>query len=85
MVGFAQKHSASPRDAADSEVPAALAQALNASAADLHEGRILDNFDSFIDEMEAELEAHLRQKQRSEAPLKGGVGQRDQWDLTAVA
>jgi hypothetical protein len=60
MVEFLQKRSApSRRTTADDEVPEALARALDASAEDLREGRILDDFDSFIDEMEAELEAHL--------------------------
>jgi soluble cytochrome b562 len=41
------------------EVPEALARALDASAEDLREGRILDDFDGFIDEMEAELADQL--------------------------
>lgn len=60
MVGFLQKRLApSRRTMSDDEVPEALARALDASAEDLRDGRILDDFDGFIDEMEAELEAHL--------------------------
>jgi len=63
MVEFLQKRPPRPRQAADAEIPEAVVCSLDASASDLREGRIVE-FDSFIDEMEAELEAHLAQKRR---------------------
>jgi len=61
MVGFPQKRPPRPQRNADGEIPEAVTSALDASAVDLRDGRIVD-FDSFIDEMDAELEAHLAEK-----------------------
>jgi hypothetical protein len=58
MAGLPQKDTPRIRQMTDGEPLADLIQGLDASAADLRLGRI-ESLDGLVEEMEAELEAHL--------------------------
>jgi len=61
MAGLSKKIVLEHQPNSDDELPEEIIQALDASASDLENGRIVD-LDESLREMEAELEAHLARR-----------------------